>query len=66
LLAVIKNQDPLFDSIDISNRYYDFHFNNNPFSPAIDQGTNSSFPRDLDDLPRVVGTAPDLGCYERQ
>lgn len=57
----IKNMDPVFDSIDITHQYYDFHLGNN--SPAIDKGVNTSFPLDLDDKPR--DSKPDLGCYEK-
>jgi len=32
------NQNPLFDSINISKNYYDFHLKSNPLSPAIDKG----------------------------
>jgi hypothetical protein len=60
---IINNQPPLFDSINTSKRYYDFHLQMN--SPAIDKGTNSVVSIDLDGKPRPVG-APDLGCYERQ
>ena len=62
---VIRNQDPLFDSIDISNKYYDFRTSRDPFAPGVDQGMATPFPRDLDDLPRTV-QLPDLGCYEKQ
>lgn len=61
----IKNQDPLFDSVNTSKFQFDFHFNNNPNSPAIDTGKLTSFPKDLDDRPRINGLLPDIGCYER-
>lgn len=57
----IKNMDPVFDSIDVTHQYYDFHLGNN--SPAIDKGVTTSFPLDLDDKPR--DSKPDLGCYEK-
>jgi hypothetical protein len=57
----IKNIDPVFDSIDVTHQYYDFHLGNN--SPAIDAGVPTSFPLDLDDKPR--DSKPDLGCYEK-
>lgn len=57
----IKNADPGFDSIDVSHQYYDFRLQNN--SPAINIGTITSFPLDLDD--KLRDGRPDLGCYER-
>ena len=59
----MKNMEPGFDSINVSKNYYDFHFTNNPASPAIDNGAVTTFPLDLDDKPHD-GT-PDLGCFER-
>lgn len=64
LTSVYKNQAPMFDSINTNKQYYDFHFNQNPTSPAINKGVVTSFLRDLDDRPRANGL-PDLGCYER-
>jgi hypothetical protein len=60
---MINNQPPLFDSIDVSRRYYDFHLQS--ASPALNKGTNSGITKDLDGKPRPVGL-PDLGCYEKQ
>jgi hypothetical protein len=57
----IKNIDPLFDTVDISHQFYDFHLQEG--SPAIDKGVVTSFPLDLDDKPRDA--SPDLGCYEK-
>lgn len=65
LQSVIRNLDPLFDSIDPFNRYFDFHQRLQPLAPGIDQGTASGANSDLDNLPRPVGI-PDIGCYERQ
>lgn len=65
LQSVIRNLDPLFDSIDPFNRYFDFHQRLQPLAPGIDQGMASGASSDLDNLPRPVGT-PDIGCYERQ
>jgi hypothetical protein len=63
----IQNQEPIFDSLDFNKNYFDFRTTNDASSPNIDAGTSSSnFPNDLDDLPRVVGIAADMGCYERQ
>ena len=60
----LLNQDPLFDSIDVSRRIFDFHLDNNP-SPAIDAGISSvPYLKDLDNNNRI---APfDIGCYEKQ
>ncbi len=63
-ISCLQNIDPMFDTIDVTNNIYDFHFNNHPSSPAINAGVITSFPYDLDDRPRDNG-APDLGCYER-
>jgi hypothetical protein len=65
LTAVIKNQDPSFDSVDVSNKYYDFRITKNPLAPGINSGTMVMFTADLDDHLRSVGL-PDIGCYEKQ
>ncbi len=57
----IANTDPMFDSVDVAHSYYDFHLKDN--SPAISKGIPTSFPLDLDDLPR--GNPPAIGCYEK-
>jgi len=64
LTSNIKNQYPLFDNIDISNRIYDFRITQSN-APGINKGTVTSFTKDLDDGNRNVGL-PDLGCYEKQ
>ena len=61
---VINDQYPAFDSINTSKRYYSFRLKDE--SPAKNKATNTSIPIDLDGNPRPVGTAPDLGSYERQ
>lgn len=58
------NQQPMFDSIDVSKRIFDFRFNKDA-SPALDAGTASPVNIDLDGNPRPVGV-PDLGCFEKQ
>jgi hypothetical protein len=63
--ASIKNQDPLFDTIDLNKSQFDFHFNNHSDSPAIDAGIATPLPKDLDDRPRINGALPDIGCYEK-
>ncbi len=65
MTSVIRNQDPVFDSVDISNRYFDFRTSKDPFAPGIDQGVSTVFPKDLDDSPRTFGIFPDIGSYEK-
>ena len=64
LTAIISNQDPLFNSVDIENNYFDFRTTNNLSSPVIDQGVNTSFLFDLNNNTRQVGLSTDIGCYE--
>lgn len=64
-VSVIRNMDPMFDSIDAGNNYFDFHTNNRPGAPGVNSGTTTLFQFDLDDLNRNVAT-PDMGCYEKQ
>jgi hypothetical protein len=61
----IKNQDPLFDSINVQRNIYDFHINN-PLAPGIDNGISAGLSVDLDNQPREVGAGTDIGCYEKQ
>ncbi|MBS1927833.1 MAG: hypothetical protein KIS82_05305 [Ferruginibacter sp.] len=65
LLNNIPNQYPAFDSIDVTHGYYDFRTANDPLAPGINNGTLTPFPKDLDDLPRVVEIT-DIGAYEKQ
>ena len=65
ITGCIKNQNPLFDSVDVSKRFFDFHLTVNP-SPAIDAGIDTSFLEDLDNNNRIAGAATDIGCYEKQ
>jgi hypothetical protein len=58
----INNQAPLFDSINTSRHYYDFHLRAG--SPAENKGTGAGVLIDLDGKSRSA-TAPELGCYER-
>jgi hypothetical protein len=60
---VINNQDPRFDSVSTTHRYYDFRLKAS--SPAVNKGVNTGIPSDLDGKPRAVGL-PDLGSFERQ
>jgi len=59
---VIRNQNPVFDSVDVSNNYYDFRLKKE--SPAVNVGTTTPLLFDLNGLPRKG--LPDLGCYENQ
>src|SRR5436190_3121223 len=59
----LMNQNPLFQNIDISKNYYDFHLQTG--SPAKDNGAATGVIIDLDGKPRPSGP-PDIGCYERQ
>ncbi len=65
-ITSIKNQDPIFDSVDVFNNYYDFRIKNSPFAPGIDQGINTIYLNDLDNQPRIAGMTTDIGCYEKQ
>jgi hypothetical protein len=58
---MIANQDPLFDSVNTTVNYYDFHLRAN--SPAIGTGMAAGVMIDLDGKPRPA-LAPDLGCYQ--
>jgi hypothetical protein len=62
--GVINNQNPMFDSVNTSQKIYSFRLKEG--SPAIDKGANGAVSLDLDGKPRPVGTKPDLGAYERQ
>jgi hypothetical protein len=59
----ITNQDPLFDSINVSRAFYNFRLQAG--SPALDKGISTGLLIDLDGNQRSVGLT-DLGCYERQ
>ncbi|MEO9144084.1 MAG: right-handed parallel beta-helix repeat-containing protein [Ginsengibacter sp.] len=62
-ISSIKNEQPMFDSIDASRNIYDFHFNNHPNSPAVNAGVVTPFLYDLED--KLRGATPDIGCYQR-
>lgn len=63
--ASLWNVKPQFDSIDVGKNNYNFRLKN--ISPAVDAGINiSGITVDLDGKPRVVGTKPDVGCFELQ
>ena len=61
----IKNANPLFDSIDVNRKIFDFRITKNGTAPGINAGTFTGFLKDLDNNNRNVGL-PDLGCYEKQ
>lgn len=60
----INNQNPLFDTINTSQKFYSFRLRGG--SPAIDKGVDANVNIDLDGKPRPAGTKPDLGAYEKQ
>ena len=59
------NQNPLFDSINTAEHFYNFRLK--AASPAVNVGVNAGVGIDLDGAtrPRPVATLPDLGAYER-
>ncbi len=59
----LLNTPPLFDSINESSQYYDFHLGKFA-SPAIDAGKNLGVLTDLDGRPR--DSKPDIGSYEKR
>ena len=60
----LKNIDPVFDTINISEGIFNFRPGTN--SPLIDKAGLSSVTLDLDGKPRPVPVLPDLGAYEKQ
>lgn len=64
----LRNVEPAFDSINTSKPYYNFRLKvaGSIVSPAINKGVATGLPFDLDGNPRILGTAPDLGAYEKQ
>ncbi len=61
----IKNIDPLFDSIDVVGRKYNFRHIEQPLAPGTNKGLTTAVTVDLDNNPRPIGF-PDIGCYEKQ
>jgi hypothetical protein len=59
---IIRNENPTFENIDVSDDAYDFRLKKT--SPAVNTGVASPLLFDLNDLPR--NGLPDLGCYENQ
>lgn len=66
ILTPIKNQNPLFDSINVSKNYFDFHTSSSN-APGINTGADAGtlFAKDLDGNTRAIGK-PDIGCFEKQ
>lgn len=65
-MGSLKNINPIFDTINIGRRTYDFRLRANE-SPCINKGAAStSIVFDLDGTIRKKGIATDLGCYEKQ
>lgn len=64
LISSFANTDPMFDSIDVFNNFFNFRVSAN-FAPGKDAGRPTTFLKDLDDANRNVGM-PDLGAYEKQ
>jgi hypothetical protein len=62
--APYKNILPEFDTINTFRREYNFRLRTS--SPAIDKGEPTGINFDLDGNPRIAGTKPDIGCYEKQ
>jgi len=59
----IRNENPQFDTINVSERRFSFRLKDG--SPALDKGAPASVFTDLDGALRPVGL-PDLGAYEKQ
>jgi hypothetical protein len=62
-ISSVINEDPQFDSIDVSSNIFDFHITKSASSPAINAGTKTSFLYDLDG--KLRDARPDIGCYEK-
>ena len=62
--ASIQNEQPQFDSIDVSKKIFDFH-TSSASAPGINKGVPVPFLKDLDGNNRSNGI-PDIGCYEQQ
>jgi hypothetical protein len=62
-ISSLQNEPPVFDSINVSKNIFDFHFNKDQYSPAVDAGITNSFLYDLDD--KLRDSKPDIGCYEQ-
>jgi hypothetical protein len=61
----LRNVSPVFDSINANKPLYNFRLRDN--SPALNKAGIAGSPLfDLDGKNRNIGTAPDLGAYERQ
>ncbi len=65
-IASLKNVNPVFDTINIGRRIYDFRLRAD-VSPCINKGVATTIiTTDLDGTLRKKGSATDIGCYEKQ
>jgi len=62
-VSSIQNQEPIFDSIDVSSNIFDFHFTKTNSSPAINAAVKTTFTTDLDG--KLRDAQPDIGSYEK-
>lgn len=62
--SVIRNADPVFDTINVSRRLFNWRLRET--SPARNTGSNTGPATDLEGRPRPSGPAADLGAYEYQ
>ncbi|MEO6315783.1 MAG: choice-of-anchor Q domain-containing protein [Chitinophagaceae bacterium] len=60
---IINNENPGFDSINVSKNFFNFRLKEN--SPALNKGVGTGLLIDLDGNARTVAL-PDLGAYEKQ
>jgi len=61
----LRNVVPVFDTVNTGERLYNFRHKTN--SPTVNKGFNNGLVSfDLDGNPRVIGSLPDIGCYEKQ
>jgi hypothetical protein len=62
-LQSLRNADPLFDSIDLRRRIFDFRTSATS-APGVNKGISTPFSNDLLGNPRNNGLT-DIGCYEQ-
>lgn len=62
----IKNTNPLFDTVNTGRKEYNFRLRDESVAKNLGIVTTPPIAIDLDGNPRLVGTKPDLGCYEKQ
>ncbi len=66
IISSFRNIAPAFDSINVSEKYYDFQTTRDINAPGVDAGALTIFTKDLNNLSRMVGGSTDIGCYEKQ